>query len=54
MNDEDKKEQVQQTGLETDAEVTRVEKIVEEEAPEEKPSPTRYGDWEKKGRCIDF
>ena len=18
------------------------------------PNPTRYGDWEKKGRCIDF
>ena len=18
------------------------------------PDPTRYGDWEKKGRCIDF
>jgi len=29
------------------------------EAPEEVggpkgPEPTRYGDWEKKGRCIDF
>ncbi len=20
----------------------------------ERPEPTRYGDWEKKGRCIDF
>ena len=20
----------------------------------EKPDPTRYGDWEKNGRCIDF
>lgn len=19
-----------------------------------KPEPTRYGDWEKNGRCIDF
>lgn len=19
-----------------------------------KPDPTRYGDWEKEGRCIDF
>ena len=19
-----------------------------------RPDPTRYGDWEKKGRCIDF
>jgi hypothetical protein len=29
------------------------------EAPEERggpkgPEPTRYGDWERKGRCIDF
>ncbi len=22
--------------------------------PEEGPDPTRYGDWEKNGRCIDF
>ena len=22
--------------------------------PEYKPNPTRYGDWEKSGRCIDF
>ncbi|HET8899392.1 MAG TPA: DUF1674 domain-containing protein [Rhodanobacteraceae bacterium] len=20
----------------------------------ERPDPTRYGDWEKNGRCIDF
>jgi len=20
----------------------------------EGPEPTRYGDWERKGRCIDF
>lgn len=20
----------------------------------EGPEPTRYGDWEKKGRCVDF
>ncbi|MEP6899658.1 MAG: DUF1674 domain-containing protein [Rhodanobacter sp.] len=26
------------------------------EAPVERPvlDPTRYGDWEKNGRCIDF
>ena len=22
--------------------------------PKDRPDPTRYGDWEKKGRCIDF
>ncbi|WP_109125943.1 DUF1674 domain-containing protein [Dyella sp. C11] len=27
-----------------------------EKAPSEQPAPdpTRYGDWEKNGRCIDF
>lgn len=27
-----------------------------DKAPAEKPAldPTRYGDWEKNGRCIDF
>lgn len=24
------------------------------ESPEVKLDPTRYGDWEKNGRCIDF
>ena len=24
------------------------------EAQPPKPDPTRYGDWEKNGRCIDF
>ncbi len=23
-------------------------------AQEKSPDPTRYGDWEKNGRCIDF
>ena len=22
--------------------------------PVQRPDPTRYGDWEKSGRCIDF
>lgn len=25
-----------------------------EQAVEQRPDPTRYGDWEKDGRCIDF
>lgn len=24
------------------------------EVPPRHPEPTRYGDWEKDGRCIDF
>ena len=25
-----------------------------EQGKSESPDPTRYGDWEKGGRCIDF
>ncbi len=24
------------------------------DAPSSQPDPTRYGDWERNGRCIDF
>ncbi|MEO6967409.1 MAG: DUF1674 domain-containing protein [Rhodanobacteraceae bacterium] len=26
----------------------------ESESATKRPDPTRYGDWEKNGRCIDF
>ena len=26
----------------------------DDKTPERKVDPTRYGDWEKNGRCIDF
>ncbi|WP_158755465.1 DUF1674 domain-containing protein [Dyella sp. S184] len=31
-------------------------KPVQDKVPAERPAPdpTRYGDWEKNGRCIDF
>lgn len=29
-------------------------KLTEEIGGPEGPEPTRYGDWEKKGRCVDF
>lgn len=28
--------------------------IAEETGGRKGPEPTRYGDWEKNGRCIDF
>ena len=28
--------------------------VVKEIGGPKGPEPTRYGDWEKKGRCIDF
>jgi len=32
------------------------EEKAQDKAPAERPAldPTRYGDWEKNGRCIDF
>jgi len=29
-------------------------KVIREIGGPSGPEPTRYGDWEKKGRCIDF
>ena len=42
-----------------DTEKRELEKDPEHEPPKEiggrdGPDPTRYGDWEKAGRCIDF
>jgi len=31
-----------------------VEPVPEETGGPDGPEPTRYGDWERKGRCIDF
>ncbi|MFM8444087.1 MAG: DUF1674 domain-containing protein [Methylococcus sp.] len=30
------------------------EHVEEITQPVQRPDPTRYGDWEKSGRCIDF
>lgn len=44
----------------TDAQKKRVEeanklnKAHKEHGGQEGPDPTRYGDWEKGGRCTDF
>jgi hypothetical protein len=32
----------------------RVAEIATEIGGRDGPDPTRYGDWEKNGRCIDF
>ena len=31
-----------------------VNKILKENGGPQGPEPTRYGDWEQKGRCTDF
>ena len=32
----------------------RTEPLAKEHGGRDGPEPTRYGDWEKNGRCIDF
>ncbi len=32
----------------------RLNKQIKEHGGQEGPEPTRYGDWEKGGRCTDF
>jgi hypothetical protein len=44
---------------ETEAEVKPVRPVTKQPMPKESggvkgPEPTRYGDWEHKGRCTDF
>ena len=34
--------------------IQEVSKKVREIGGRDGPDPTRYGDWEKNGRCIDF
>lgn len=52
MNDDPKKSNSQedQPGSETEPEDTPEE----EEGGPEGLEPTRFGDWERKGRCYDF
>jgi hypothetical protein len=45
--------------VQVDERVPLAEEAVHKPAPREiggrdGPEPTRYGDWEKNGRCIDF
>jgi hypothetical protein len=39
---------------ENDQNMSPQTKKTSEKNKESKPNPTRYGDWEMKGRCIDF
>jgi len=42
--------QNEQPNAEKPAESTQTQEIKGPKGPE----PTRYGDWERKGRCVDF
>jgi hypothetical protein len=39
--------------------ISQKDQSIEDSSPKEfggpkGPNPTRYGDWERKGRCVDF
>jgi len=44
----------QPTGRDTAAETSTAPEDVEEIGGPKGPEPTRFGDWEKGGRCSDF
>ena len=46
-------EDTEKDGVDEPKEVPEVEKP-KEIGGRQGPDPTRYGDWEKAGRCIDF
>jgi hypothetical protein len=50
MSEKDTEEQ----GLEKDPDAETEPDQPKEIGGREGPDPTRYGDWEKAGRCIDF
>jgi hypothetical protein len=50
MSEEVKEEQELETGSDPESEPERPKEIGGRDGPD----PTRYGDWEKAGRCIDF
>ena len=61
MPDQDKIETVDPSNASADLPAEKPAKIPAEidEAPREiggprGPEPTRYGDWERNGRCVDF
>ena len=47
-------DQVGQQAVGDDNATVRTKKRRRELGGPEGPDPTRYGDWERKGRCIDF
>lgn len=54
MNKDDQLKPDQQSEIPDTHSETRVDDRPEEVGGPKGPEPTRYGDWEKAGRCIDF
>lgn len=58
MKDKDTKKQSEPTRQSTENTVKSLDEVLNPRPKEiggpSGPEPTRYGDWERKGRCIDF
>lgn len=48
------KNQTAELGQKIKDETNKLNKKAKEYGGQEGPDPTRYGDWEKGGRCTDF
>lgn len=49
-----KKQSIKETEEDSQASRLKDESLTKEIGGRKGPEPTRYGDWEKNGRCIDF
>jgi hypothetical protein len=54
MPEPDAREKTPEPANAENAAVTRPQSPPVEIGGRDGPDPTRYGDWEKNGRCIDF
>jgi hypothetical protein len=53
IDEKHKKENASKDNL-TDKKVKGKEDMPKEKGGPKGPEPTRYGDWESKGKCVDF
>ena len=54
MSDSDRPEKTIPPETEPDTDQETAKNPSKEHGGPKGPEPTRYGDWEKNGRCIDF
>jgi hypothetical protein len=54
MQDQQKTQHEDAADDTADARHGQLQELPREVGGREGPEPTRYGDWEKNGRCIDF
>ena len=49
-----KKQSIKETKADVQNNTVKDKSVINEIGGRKGPEPTRYGDWEKNGRCIDF